>query len=100
MQDREWLRLFLIALSAILLALFLPDCVFAIGGLESKMERLRDSLTGTLLPLASAIGLTYAAILAIFGSGEGKGRVIAVIAMSVVGFLAKHIIEFFQGIAG
>ncbi len=82
------------------LAFLFPESAFGAGVFESKMERLRDSLTGTLLPLASTIALVYAAILAVMGSGEGKARVVMVIAMSIVGLLAKPIIEFFQGIAG
>ncbi len=70
------------------------------GGLESKLGNLRDALTGVVLPLISTIGLLYAVILSIVGSGEGRGKVIGVVVLSMVGFMARYIIEFFQGITG
>ena len=75
---------------------------FALGGgtFESKLGRLRDALTGTILPLVSTIGLVYAAILSMAGSGEGRTKIVGVVAMSIVGFMARYIIEFFQGITG
>lgn len=72
---------------------------FTGGAFESKLGNLRDSLIGVVLPLVSTIGLVYAAILAISGSGEGRGKVVGVVVMSIVGFMARYIIEFFQGIA-
>ena len=70
------------------------------GVFQSKLGNLRDVLIGTILPLISTIGLVYAAILSMTGSGEGRSKVISIIAMSVIGFMAKYIIQFFQNIAG
>ena len=84
---------------AICLVLF-PEAAYAVGSFESKMEGLRDALVGTLLPLVSTIGLVYAAILAVSGSEESRGKVISIIIMSIVGFMAQYIIEFIQRIAG
>ena len=69
-------------------------------GFESRLGNLRDALIGTVLPLVSTIGLVYACILAVSGSGEGRGKVIGVVVMSIVGFMARYIIEFFQSITG
>ena len=69
------------------------------GGFEGKLRNLQDALIGTILPMVSTIGLVYAAILSISGSGEGRGKVVGVVFMSVVGFMARYIIEFFKNIA-
>lgn len=76
-----------------------PDTVFAQvygGGFESKMQNLTTKLVNVVLPLVSILGLVYAVILSVSGDGSGKGRVITVIVMSVVGFLAPVIIRWFQ----
>ncbi len=80
--------------------LFLPESGHAQSAFQAKLGGLRDALIGTVLPIVSTIGLVYAAILSISGSGEARGRVIGVIFMSIIGFMAKYIIEFFQRIAG
>ena len=92
-------------LKAVLMLALVPFCLeaqqfFSGGAFESKLGNLRDSLIGVVLPLVSTIGLVYAVILCVTGSGEGRGKVVGVVVMSVVGFMARYIIEFFQGIAG
>ena len=81
------------------IAILMPEMALATG-FETKMGNLRDNLIGRVLPLVSTIGLVYAAILAVSGSSESKGKVITVLAMSVVGFMAKFIIEFLKGTVG
>ena len=85
----------------VILAALFPEVAEAQfgGGLESKLGNLRDALIGVILPLVSTIGLAYAVLLAMTGQGEGRGKVIGVVAMSIVGFMARYIIEFFQSIA-
>ena len=96
---------FLLLATAAILAFFIPESGYAqmlgVGGgaFQSKLAGIRDALTGTILPLISTIGLVYAAILSITGSGEGRSKVVAVVVMSIVGFMARYIIEFIQGIA-
>ena len=80
------------------LAWLLPDQVWAVGAFESKMGNLQNALIGKVLPLASTVGLAYAAILSVFGNGEGKMKIISILGMSVVGLLAKHIIDFLETI--
>ena len=70
------------------------------GGFEGRMANLTDKLVGTLLPLASTLGLVYAVILALLGDTGAKGRIVMVIGCSVVGLLAPHIIRFFQSAVG
>ena len=93
----------LAVLAALALFLLFPDAAEAQlniggGGFEGKLRNLQDALIGTILPVVSTIGLVYAAILSISGSGEGRGKVVGVVFMSVVGFMARYIIEFFKNI--
>ena len=95
---------FFIAAGCVAMAIFFPEVAeaqFIRGqGFESRLGNLRDALIGIVLPLISSIALAYAAMLALFGSGEGRGKVIGVVVMSIVGFMARYIIEFFQSITG
>ncbi len=69
-------------------------------GFESKMQNLTSQLINTVLPLLSILGLVYAAILALSGDAAAKAKIITVIAVSVVGFLAPAIIQWLQGAMG
>jgi uncharacterized membrane protein len=90
----------LIALVAVMV--LMPDIALAqyAGGFESKMQGLTTKLITVILPLVSVIGLVYAVILAVTGDGAAKARIIMVIVCSVIGFLAPHIIGWFQSAAG
>jgi hypothetical protein len=82
---------------------FFPDSAFAqLGGgdFESRVSGLTNKLVTVLLPLASILGLVYAVIISLFGDGGGKAKVITVIAMSIVGFLAPVIIRWLQSATG
>lgn len=80
----------------------MPDVAHAqfAGGFESKMQGLTTKLITVILPLVSVLGLVYAVILALTGDGSAKGRIIMVIVCSIIGFLAPHIIGWFQSAAG
>ena len=78
----------------------LPELSFAYGGFEGRMNNLSNQLVTVVLPLVSILGLIYAAILAVAGDGNAKGKILAVIGASVVGFLAPQIIGFLQNAAG
>ena len=69
-------------------------------GFESKMQNLTNQLISTVLPLLSILGLVYAAILALSGDAAAKARIITVIAVSLIGFLAPAIIQWLQRAAG
>ncbi len=81
---------------------FMPELAHAqyAGGFESKMQGLTTKLITVILPLVSVIGLVYAVILALTGDGAAKARIIMVIVCSIVGFMAPHIISWFQSAAG
>lgn len=89
-------------LAAIGIMAFFPDLAHAqfAGGFETKMQNLTTQLITVILPLVSVLGLVYAVILALTGDGAAKGRIIMVIVCSIVGFLAPHIISWFQSAAG
>lgn len=80
----------------------MPDLAHAqfAGGFESKMQGLTTKLITVILPLVSVLGLVYAVILALTGDGAAKGRIIMVIVCSIIGFMAPHIIGWFQSAAG
>ena len=81
---------------------FMPDLAHAqyAGGFESKMQGLTTKLITVILPLVSVMGLVYAVILALTGDGAAKARIIMVIVCSIIGFMAPHIIGWFQSAAG
>jgi uncharacterized membrane protein len=90
----------LIAIVAVIA--LVPDLAHAqyAGGFESKMQGLTTKLITVILPLVSVIGLVYAVILALTGDGAAKARIIMVIVCSIIGFMAPHIIGWFQSAAG
>ena len=89
-------------LLVVLVVALMPDIANAqfSGGFESKMQGLTTKLITVVLPLVSILGLVYAVFLAITGDGAAKGRIITVIICSVIGFLAPHIISWFQSASG
>lgn len=78
---------------------FVSEPAFALA-FESKMQNLTGQLIGTVLPLLSILGLVYAAILALSGDAGAKAKIITVIAVSLVGFLAPAIIEWLRRATG
>lgn len=93
----EWL--FMVGFVGILSLILVSEPAFAFG-FESKMQNLTGQLIGTVLPLLSILGLVYAAILALSGDAAAKAKIITVIAVSVVGFLAPSIIQWLQRATG
>lgn len=69
------------------------------SGFENKVRNINNSLITSILPLVSIFGLFYAAVLAISGDGEAKGKIIGVLIASAVGFLAPMIIDWPKGLA-
>lgn len=94
-----WIAL-IIGLSA--LVTLVPELGFAQfggSGFESKVENINSTLITRLLPLLSVFGLVYASILAINGDADAKGKIVMVLIVSVIGFLAPSIIEWLKGMA-
>ena len=86
-----------------LVALLFPEIVSAqlfASNFESRMKGLTNQLMTVILPMMSVLGLVYAVLLALAGDGGAKGRIIMVIVCSLVGFLAPHIISWFQSAVG
>ena len=104
-KNQKTTRLILtLMLGLILIGLYFlePSWAQFIGssGFESRMQGLTSQLMTVVLPLISVLGLVYAVILALTGDGGAKGRIIMVIVCSIVGFLAPHIISWFQSAVG
>lgn len=91
--------MFLIPWVAILGFALMSEPALAFG-FESKMQNLTGQLISTVLPLLSILGLVYAAILALSGDAAAKSRIITVIAVSLIGFLAPAIIQWLQKASG
>jgi type IV secretory pathway VirB2 component (pilin) len=101
-MNKENLMTLGLMIAVVAVMAFLPDVAHAqfAGGFESKMQGLTTKLITVILPLVSVLGLVYAVILALTGDGSAKGRIIMVIVCSIIGFLAPHIIGWFQSAAG
>lgn len=89
-------------LAIVTVVTLMPDLALAqfSGGFESKMQGLTNKLITVILPLISILGLVYAVMLALTGDGAAKGRIVMVIVCSIIGFMAPHIIGWFQSAAG
>ena len=94
------LKRILLALAFALLFVELTSAQIMGNVFESKMQNLTNSLITVVLPFLSVLGLLYAVILALFGDGAARGRIIMVIVCSIIGFLAPHIIGWFQSVTG
>lgn len=101
-MNKESLMTLGLMIAVVAVMAFMPDVAHAqfAGGFESKMQGLTTKLITVILPLVSVLGLVYAVILALTGDGSAKGRIIMVIVCSIIGFLAPHIIGWFQSAAG
>lgn len=78
--------------------LVFPEYAMAFG-FENKVKSLTGNLINTVLPLLATLGLVYASVLALSGEAGAKGKVIAVLAMSIVGFLAPKIIAWLKSVS-
>ena len=102
MENKLNLTAFTLLLGITVLILIVPEFSMAqLGGsgFESKVQNINTNLITRILPLVSSFGLFYAAVLAISGDGEAKGKIIGVLIASATGFLAPMIIEWLKGLA-
>ena len=99
MTNRTYGWFLMIGYLGLLSLILVSEPAFAFG-FESKMQNLTGQLINTVLPLLSILGLVYAAILALSGDAAAKAKIITVIAVSVVGFLAPAIIQWLQRATG
>ncbi|MDH5582007.1 MAG: TrbC/VirB2 family protein [Bdellovibrionales bacterium] len=103
MKNKKTLMIGLCILGVVAFSILFPDLAqAALGGVgfESRMESLTNKLISVVLPAVSILGLVYAVLLAMTGDGAAKSRIIMVIVCSVVGFMAPHIIRWFQSATG
>ena len=76
----------------------MPESAMAqVGGFETKMNNLNSNLISKILPLVSTCGLLYGVFLMVTGSGEAKGKILAVIGGSIIGFLAPALMSWLSG---
>ena len=92
----------LVGLAAI--AFFLPEEAFSqiVGGgsFERKIQGLTTKIITVILPLCSVLGLVYASILVVSGDMAAKSRMVAIVVCSIVGLLARHIVEWLKAAVG
>ena len=96
-MNHRILTLTALLLPILLLVLVEPSMAYEF---ESRTKSLTSNLISTVLPLASTLGLVYAAFLAVTGDASAKIRIITVVVCSIVGFLAPHFIEWLKMAAG
>lgn len=102
-QENKINILMLVLMIGLTAIIFLaPELSFAQyggSGFESKVQNINSNLITRILPLVSIFGIFYAAVLAITGNGEAKGKIMGVLLASAAGFLAPMIIEWLKGLA-
>jgi len=101
-MNKANLLIFALMMGISVVFLLLPEISFAqIGGsgFENKVQNINTNLITRILPLVSIFGIFYAAVLAIAGDGEAKGKIFGVLLASAFGFLAPMIIEWLKGLA-
>ena len=81
---------------------FFPELAFAqwAGGFETRVGNLTTKLVSVILPALSTLSLLWAVFMALTGDGESKGRIIAIIVVSIVGVMAPMLMKWFQSAAG
>jgi len=72
----------------------------AIGyaSVESTLSAIQGKLIGTILPLASILGLVFAGLSFAAGSPNARNHLMLAIVGAVVGFGAPSIIAFIRGL--
>ena len=83
---------FYLFLTAIFLAMFLPD--LASANLEGSLEGIKYKLTNVILPVLSVIGLALAALSFFTGNPNAKQHIGYAILGCMFGFGAQAIVDF------
>ena len=68
------------------------------GSVESTLGAIQGKLIGTILPLASILGLVFAGLSFAAGSPNARNHLMLAIVGAVVGFGAPSIIAFIRGL--
>ncbi len=83
-----------------LLATLLIATVFwslsSLASVESSLMAVQSKLIGTILPLASIIGLIFAGLSFVYGSANAKNHLILAVIGAAVGFGAPSIVSWIQ----
>lgn len=70
----------------------------AYASVESTLMNIQSRLIGTILPVASIIGLVFAGLSFVAGSPNAKSHLVLAIIGAGVGFLAPSIVSFIQSV--
>ena len=77
----------------------LPILLFnsiAFASVESTLLNIQSRLIGTILPVASIIGLVFAGLSFVAGSPNAKSHLVLAIIGAGVGFLAPSLVRFIE----
>ncbi len=83
-------------LSVLLMALLVPTLGYC--SVESSLMAVQNRLIGTILPLATILGLVFAGLSFVAGSPNAKSHLMLAIIGAVVGFGAPSIVSWIQGL--
>lgn len=78
------------------LALLLPQ--FGFASVESSLSAIQSKLVGTILPLASVLGLVWAGISFVMANQNAKAHLTLAIIGAVIGFGAESIISLIRSV--
>ena len=83
-------------LTIVIATMFCSIASFA--SVESSLMAVQTKLIGTILPLASIIGLVFAGLSFVYGSPNARNHLVLAIIGAIVGFGAPSIVSWIQSI--
>jgi len=72
--------------------------IASFASVESSLMAVQTKLIGTILPLASIIGLVFAGLSFVYGSPNARNHLVLAIIGAIVGFGAPSIVSWIQSI--
>ena len=85
-----------VLLTAIGMTLLFPQLGFC--SVESSLSAIQSKLVGTILPLASVLGLVWAGISFVMANQNAKAHLTLAIIGAVIGFGAESIISLIRSV--
>ena len=83
---------------AILIAMVVLCPIAGFASVESTLSAVQSRLIGTILPLASILGLVFAAFSFVMGSPNARSHLILAMIGAAIGFGAPSIVSFIQSL--
>ena len=83
---------------AVLIAMVVLCPLAGFASVESTLSAVQSRLIGTILPLASILGLVFAAFSFVMGSPNARSHLILAMVGAAIGFGAPSIVSFIQSL--